>query len=138
MCDSGLIYNMNSLVYHTTERIESTGLIIDTKVYVDLKDGVTVYQYLYRGPEVISTSCVQLPFIEFGRFITSVGAFLWAARGVDPSIVNLKVPKPSDWTLFSDDTPDALESPDPKTEDPLGPPNLEDEWDLGDDLDLEL
>jgi len=72
----GLIYSMDSLVYHTTDRIEKTGLIIDTKVYVDLKDGVTVYQYLYRGPEVISTSCVQLPFIEFGRFITSVGGLL--------------------------------------------------------------
>ena len=132
----GLIYSMDSLVYHTTERVEKTGLIIDTKVYVDLKDGVTVYQYLYRGPEVISTSCVQLPFIEFGRFITSVGAFLWAVRGVDPSIVDLKVPKPSDWTLFSDDTLDALESPDPPSlEDP---PDLEDEWELGDDLDLEL
>jgi len=116
-------------------------------VYVDLKDGVTVYQYLYRGPEVISTSCVQLPFIEFGRFITSVGAFLWAVRGVDPSIVNLKVPKPSDWTLFSDDTldtPDALESSDPKTRDPSDPPDppvqpdLEDEWERRDDLDLEL
>jgi hypothetical protein len=129
---------MDSLVYHTTERVEKTGLIIDTKVYVDLKDGVTIYQYLYRGPEVISTSCVQLPFIEFGRFITSVGAFLWAIRGMDPSLVDLKVPKPSDWTLFSDDTLDTLESPDPKTNDPPDSPNLEDEWDLGDDLDLEL
>jgi hypothetical protein len=140
---------MDSLIYHTVNRVESTGLIIDTKVYVDLEDGVTVYQYLYRGPKVISTSCVQLSFAEFGRFITSVGAFLWTIRDIDPSLV--KFPKSSDWDLLSDDIlnmpdlydiPDMPDMPDPKTDSPdsSDPLDLEDRdnWELGDDLDWEL
>ena len=81
------IYSMGIIVYHTIERVDSSGLDIETKVYVDLDDGVLLYQYLYRGPVVISTSCVCLPFGQFARLLTNVGAYLrdmTGGSGVDP------------------------------------------------------
>jgi len=81
------IYGMGIIVYHTIERVDSSGLDIETKVYVDLDDGVLLYQYLYRGPVVISTSCVCLPFGQFARLLVNVGAYLrdvTGAPGVGP------------------------------------------------------